>query len=89
MINQVLDTKKKNTSKELEVSPSKKEDTVTKQPSTQGKENFKRTKQGRHQEAIFGTPKQSYESIFHGHCYSCSEYGQKSFECKAYQRRYN
>jgi hypothetical protein len=37
------------TSKKHEVSPSKKEDNVAKQPSTQGKENFKRTKQGRHQ----------------------------------------
>jgi hypothetical protein len=62
---------------------------AAKQRSTQGKENFKRTKQGRHQEAIFGTPKQRYESIFHGHCYSCSEYGPKSFECRAYERRYN
>jgi hypothetical protein len=33
------------TSKKHEVSPSKKEDNVTKQPSTQGKENFKRKKQ--------------------------------------------
>jgi hypothetical protein len=77
------------TSKKHEVSPSKKEDNVEKQPSTQGKENFKRTKQGRHQEAIFGTPKQRYESIFHGHCYSCSEYGHKYFECRSYERRYN
>jgi hypothetical protein len=77
------------TSKKHEVSPSKKEDNVAKQPSTQGKENFKRTRQGRHQEAIFGTPKQRYESIFHGHCYSCNEYGHKSFECRAYERRYN
>jgi hypothetical protein len=77
------------TSKKHEVSPSKKEDNVAKQPSTQGKENFKRTKQGRHQEAIFGTPKQRYESIFHGHCYSCNEYGHKAFECRSYERRYN
>jgi hypothetical protein len=61
------------TSKKHEVSPSKKGDNVEKQPSTQGKEIFKRKNQGRHQEAIFGTPKQRYESIFHGHCYSCSE----------------
>jgi hypothetical protein len=77
------------TSKKHEVSPSKKEDNVAKQPSTQGKENFKRTKQGRHQEAIFGTPKQRYESIFHGHCYSCNGYGHKAFECRSYERRYN
>ena len=32
------------TSKKHEVSPSKKEDNVAKKPSTQGKENFKRTK---------------------------------------------
>jgi hypothetical protein len=77
------------TSKKHEVSPSKKEDNVAKQPSTQGKENFKRTKQGRHQEAILGTPKQRYESIFHGHCYSCNGYGHKDFECRSYERRYN
>jgi hypothetical protein len=58
------------TSKKHEVSPSKKEDNIAKKPSTQGKENFKSKNQGRHQEAIFGTPKQRYESIFHGHCYS-------------------
>jgi hypothetical protein len=77
------------TLKKHEVSPSKKEDNVAKQPSTQGKENFKRTKQGRHQEAILGTPKKRYESIFHGHCYSCNEYGHKSFECRSYERIYN
>jgi hypothetical protein len=77
------------TSKKHEVRPSKKEDNVAKQPSTQGKENSKRTKQGRHQEAILGTPNQRYESIFHGLCYSCNEYGHKSFECRAYERRYN
>jgi hypothetical protein len=58
-----------NTSKKHEVSPLKKEDNVAKKPSTQGKENFKRTKKGRHQEAIFGTPKQG-----------CSGFGQKSQE---------
>ena len=36
-------------SKKHEMNPSKKEDNVAKQPYTQGKENFKRTKQGRHQ----------------------------------------
>jgi hypothetical protein len=77
------------TSKKHEVSPSKKEDNVEKKPSTQGKENFKRTNQGRHQEAIFGTPNQRYESIFHGNCYSCNEYGHKSFECRSYERIYN
>jgi hypothetical protein len=65
------------TSKKHEVSPSKDEDNVANQPSTQDKENLKRTKEGRHQEAIFGTPKQRYESLFHGHCYSCNEYGDK------------
>jgi hypothetical protein len=40
---------KASTSKKHEVNPSKKEDNVAKQPSTQDKENFKRTKQGRHQ----------------------------------------
>jgi hypothetical protein len=77
------------TSKKHEVSPSKKEDNVAKQPSTKGKENFKRTKQGRHQEAILGTPKQRYEIIFHGNFYSCNGYGHKSFECRYYERRYN
>jgi hypothetical protein len=77
------------TSKKHGVISSKKEDNVAKKPYTQGKENFKRTKQGRHQEAIFGTPKQRYESIFHGHCYSCNEYGHKDFECRSYERRYN
>jgi hypothetical protein len=62
------------TSKKHEVCPSKKEKNVAKKPSTQGKENFKSTKQGKHQEAIFGTPKQRYESIFHGHFYSCNGY---------------
>jgi hypothetical protein len=64
------------TSKKHEVCPSEKEDNIAKKPSTQGKENFKSTKQ----EAIFGTPKQRYESIFHGHCYSCNGYGHKAFE---------
>jgi hypothetical protein len=77
------------TSKKHEVSPSKNKDDVAKQPSTQGKENFKRTKQGRPQETTLGTPKQRYESIFHGHCYSCNGYGHKSFECRACERRYN
>jgi hypothetical protein len=77
------------TSKKHEVSPSNKEYYVENKPYTQGKENFKRTKQGRHQEAIFGTPKQRYESIFHGNCYSCSEHGHKYFECRSYERRYN
>jgi hypothetical protein len=70
------------TSKKHEVNPSK-EDNVAKQPSTQGKENFKK------KESIFGTPKQMYESIFHGHCYSCNGYGHKDFECISYERRYN
>jgi hypothetical protein len=77
------------TSKKHEVKISKKEDNVAKQPSTQGKENFKIIKQGRHQEAILGTPKQRYESIFHGNCYSCNGYGQKTFECRSSERRYN
>jgi hypothetical protein len=80
---------KASTSEKHEVSPSKKEDNVAKQPSTQGKENFKRTKQERHQEAISGTPNKRYESIFHGNCYSCNGYGHKSFDCRYYERRYN
>jgi hypothetical protein len=77
------------TSKKHEVNISKKEENVAKQPSTQGIFFFKRIKQGRHQEAILGTPKQRYESIFHGHCYSCNGYGHKDFECRSYERRYN
>jgi hypothetical protein len=92
------------TSKKLEVSPSFSKDgnNVASQPSTQGKETFKRTKQGRHQEAIFTpqrkfkretpsrwTPKQRYENVFHGHCYSCNEYGHKALECRYYARRDN
>jgi hypothetical protein len=77
------------TSKKDEVNTSKKEDNVAKKPSTQGKENFKRTKQGRHQEAILGTPKKRYESIFHGHYYSFNGYGHKDFECRSYERKYN
>jgi hypothetical protein len=80
---------KANTSKKNEVSPSNKEDIFAKQPYTQGKENVKRKKQARHQKATFGTPKKRYESIFHGHCYSCNGYGHKYFECRSYERRYN
>jgi hypothetical protein len=76
-------------SKKHEVNPSKKEHNVAKQPSTRGKENNKRTKQARNQEATFGTPKKRYENIFHGHCYSCNGYGHKAFECRSYERRYN
>jgi hypothetical protein len=77
------------TSKKNEVSPSKKEENVAKKPSIQSKEKFKRKKQGRHQEVILGTPKQRYESIFQGYCYSCNGYGHKAFECISYERRYN
>jgi hypothetical protein len=87
------------TSKKHEVSPSLSKDgnNVASQPSTQGKESFKRTKQGRHQEAIFTpqrretpsrwTPKQRYENVFHGQCYSCNEYGHKALECRYYARK--
>jgi hypothetical protein len=62
--------------------------------TTQGKENFKRTKLGKHQEAILThqrrwTPKKRYESDFHGQCYSCNEYGHKDLECRSYARRNN
>jgi hypothetical protein len=84
------------TSKNHEVSPSlsKDEDNVASQPSTQGNENFKRTKQGIHQEAIsipqrIWTPNQRYGSIFHGQCYSCNEYGHKDLECRSHTRRDN
>jgi hypothetical protein len=72
------------TSKKHETIHSNKEDNVAKQPSTQGKENFKRTKQGRHHDVIFGMPKQRY-----GNCYSCNGYGHKYFECRSYEIRYN
>ena len=80
------------TSKKHELSPSLSTDgnDVASQSSTQGKESFKRTKKGRHQEAIFtpqirGTPsiwtsKKRYENVFHGQCYSCNEYGRKALE---------
>jgi hypothetical protein len=92
------------TSKKHEVSPSFSKDgnNVASQPSTQSKETFKRTKQGRHQEAIFTpqskfkretpsrwTPKQRYENVFHGHCYSCNEYGHKALDCRHYARKDN
>jgi hypothetical protein len=92
------------TSKKLEVSPSLSKDgnNVASQPSTQGKENFKITKKGRHQEDIFTpqrkfrrethsrwTPKKRYENAFHSHCYSCNEYGHKDLECRHYARRDN
>jgi hypothetical protein len=87
------------TSKKHEVSPSFSK-YVASQPSTQGKETFKIKKKGRHQEVIFTsqrkfktpsrwTPKQRYENVFHGQCYSCNEYGQKSLECIFYARRDN
>jgi hypothetical protein len=89
------------TSKKHEVSPSLSKDgnNVAGQSYTQGKESFKRTKQGRHQEAIFTpqrretpsrwTSKQRYENVFHVQCYSCNEYGQKDLECIYYARKYS
>jgi hypothetical protein len=88
-------------SKKHEVIPSLSKDgnNVASQPSTQGKEILKRTNQGRHQEAIYTpqrretpsrwTPKESYGNVFHGHSYSCNEYGHKSLECRLYARRNN
>jgi hypothetical protein len=85
---------KERTSKKHEVSPSlsKDENNVASQPTTQGKESFKITKQGIHQEAILEpqrrwTLKKRYESAFHGQCYSCNEYGHKYLECRSYARR--
>jgi serine/threonine-protein kinase RIO1 len=75
------------TSKKYEVSPSLSKGGINaaSKPYTQSKENFKRTKQGIHQEAIFTpqrkfrretpskwTPKKRYENVFHGHFYSCN-----------------
>jgi hypothetical protein len=88
------------TSKKHEVSPSLSKDgnNFASKPSTQGKEIFKRTKKGRHQEAIltsqnkFKTPsrwtqKKRYENVFHGQCYSCNVYGHKVLECIYYARK--
>jgi hypothetical protein len=87
------------TSKKHEVSPSLSKDgnNVASQSSTQGKESFKRTKQGRHQEAIFTpqrrethsrwTPKQRHGNVFHGQFYSYNEYGHKALECRYYARK--
>jgi hypothetical protein len=74
------------TSKKHEVSTSlsKDEDKVARKPPTQGK---KRTNQERHKEGW--TPKQRYEIIFHGQCYSCNEYGHKALDCRSYARRGN
>jgi hypothetical protein len=75
------------TSNKHEVSPSlsNDEDYVASKPSTQGKQSSKRTNQGRHPESIFTpqkgwTPKQRHQSVFHGQCYSCNEYGHKDLE---------
>jgi hypothetical protein len=35
------------------------------------------------------TPKQRYKNVFHGHCYSCNEYGHKSLDCRHYARKDN
>ena len=89
------------TSKKHEVSPSLSKDgnNVAIQPSTQGNETFKGTKQGIHQEAIFTpqgretpsswTSKQRYENVFDGQCYLCNEYGRKALECRYFARRNN
>jgi hypothetical protein len=50
--------------------------------------------QGRHQESILTpqkrwTPRQRYESVFHGQYYSCNEYGHKALECRSYARGNN
>jgi hypothetical protein len=90
-------------SKKHEVSPSfsKGGRNVSSKTSTKSNETFKRTKKGRHQESIFTpqskfrretpsrwTPKQRYENVFHGHCFSCNEYGHKALDCRHYARKY-
>jgi hypothetical protein len=90
------------TSKKHEVSPSysKGGSKVAIQAPTQSKETFRRTEKRRHQEAIptpqskfrretpsRWTPKQRYENIFHGHCFSCNEYGHKALDCRHYARK--
>jgi hypothetical protein len=90
------------TSKKHEVSPSisKSGSKDAIQAPTQSNETFRRIEQRRHQESIFTpqskfrretpsrwTPKQRYENVFHGHCFSCNEYGQKYLDCRHYVRR--
>jgi hypothetical protein len=92
------------TSKKHDAGPSfsKGERKATSQASTQSKETFKRKKKGIHQESIFTpqtkfrretplrwTPKQMYENVFHGHFYSCNEYGHKSLDSIHYEMNDN
>jgi hypothetical protein len=91
------------TSNKLELSPSfsKGVSNIARTPSTQRKETFKIKNKLRHQEAIFipqskfrretpsrWTPKQRYANVFHGHCYSCNDYGHKALDCIHYARKY-
>jgi hypothetical protein len=91
------------TSKKHEVIPSfsKSGSKSASQALTKIKETFIITEQRRHQEAIFTPqikfkretpsrwkPKQRYENVFHGHCFSCNEYGQKALDCRHYARTY-
>jgi hypothetical protein len=62
---------------------------------------FKRSDQGRHQEAT-PTPQSKfrretpsrmsqrgrYESVFNGHCFSCNEYGHRALDCRHHGRKY-
>jgi hypothetical protein len=90
------------TSKKHDAGPSlsKGERKDASQAPTQGKETFRRTEQGRHQEATFTpqnkfrketpsrwTQKKRYENVFHGHCFSCNEYGHKALDCRHYARK--
>jgi hypothetical protein len=85
------------TSKKHDVGPSfsKGESKFASQAPAQSKETIKRTKQGRHQEAIPTpqrkfrretpsrlTQKQRYENVFNGHCFSCNEYVHKDLDCR-------
>jgi hypothetical protein len=90
------------TSKKHEVSPpfSKGGSKAASQASTQSKETFRRSEQGRHQEASPTpqrkfrretpsrlTQKQRYENVFKGHCFTCNEYGHKTLDCTHYVRK--
>jgi hypothetical protein len=71
------------------------------QEMEQRKKIFRKSEQGRHQEAgptpqsnfrretpSRWTQKQRYGDVFNGHCFSCNEYGNKALDCINYARKY-